>query len=70
MKRDPYCRFENTNENTNKNFVFSSGLEFVTSIYPTFFKKSEKGVTYKTTSVTAFCTSISPFALIIENSRC
>ena len=40
--------------------------EFVTSTYQTFFEKSEKGLTYKTTSATTPCTSISPLALIIE----
>ena len=58
------------NGNVNENFVFSSGLEFVTSIYQTFFEKSEKGLTYKTTSAMASCTSISPSALIIEKSHC
>ena len=54
------------NENINENFVVSSGLEFVTSTYQTFFEKSEKGLTYKTTSATTSCTSISPLSLIIE----
>ena len=58
------------NGNVNENFVFSSGLEFVTSIYQTFFEKSEKGLTYKTTSAMVSCTSISPSALIIEKSHC
>ena len=54
------------NENINENFVVSSGLEFATSTYQTFFEKSEKGLTYKTTSATTSCTSISPLSLIIE----
>ena len=54
------------NENINENFVASSGLEFATSTYQTFFEKSEKGLTYKTTSATTSCTSISPLSLIIE----
>ena len=54
------------NENINENFVVSSDFEFVTSTYQTFFEKSEKGLTYKTTSATTPCTSISPLALIIE----
>ena len=36
------------NENINENFVFSSGLEFVTSIHQIFFEKSEKSLTDKT----------------------
>ena len=54
------------NENINENFVLSSGLEFVTSTCQTFLEKSEKGLTYKTTSATTACTSISPLAFIID----
>ena len=56
------------NENINETFVFSSGLELVTSIYRTLLERSEKSLTYKTTSATASRTSILPFAFIIEKS--
>ena len=58
--------FTNICMNINENFVLSSGLEFVTSTYQTFFEKSKKGLTYKTTSATTSCTSISPLTIIIE----